>query len=287
MVLEINGDSPEVSLERLPSENGERASPNVPIKYRRPNVFVFRDFPVGCGPRGGFVPEVLEDSVQSEISLHEKEGLTTVEAGGIRLPKAFDNSELVNLSNTTEHKTTELPKKAVVVESLLKFNPPRRRTSAIRCFPPGCGISASQVSKEDCLKAIDAFRANSFGHICRCAEHTMFKEVASSDANEDGVTGTSKSNLYQSSQTVPKNYNQDSECLDDEMDKEPMIFKKNSMNQLQVEVPVGSELPVQRVVVQALMAAPNCPWKQGRRAIKSKLTVVQPKAKERSINLLD
>ncbi|XP_058086745.1 histone-lysine N-methyltransferase, H3 lysine-9 specific SUVH6-like [Magnolia sinica] len=43
-------------------------------------------------------------------------------------------------------------------------------------------------------------------------------------------------------------------------------------NQSQREQTTGSELPSGRVIVQALMAAPNCPWRQGKRPSKHMLS---------------
>lgn len=316
------------------SKTSSASSPSVPIKYKLRKVMIYRDFPKGCGPSSKVVPKVLQDSDKSLMlslstlhdvekepnkpimltSSHKKEGSRIVEPERVGLPKAI---------YILKHGTTTLSKKDVEKTWSISY-PPRRKTSAIRRFPPGCGtntlpiskeedglttvdsvevglpnatdtlghentklskedeeeslcklypprkrakfrsypldsgLKSSQIiSKEDCaIVAIDASGSNKSGSKSSNVQNVQ-KRVMRSVEEEDCLLSTFKSNLHHSKQKSKES------AHSNVIDMKDKSLGNGKIGKLQENVSARLVLPGPRIVVQALMAAPKCPWRNG------------------------
>nr|DAD47646.1 TPA_asm: hypothetical protein HUJ06_017583 [Nelumbo nucifera] len=333
-------------------------------------------------------PDLLNGSGQAE----EGEPTQGVEP----LPNALDQPELLNTLKNSEPQATSIlelqssknfsdqtrPSSPVVEdknEKLLKKYPPRRRISANRDFPPGCGRNALFVSKEIHLRVISSSKGKSLvdenssreqigdkiqgkndinsklkGDITnevkgeaqdkykRDVNREMteqFEEKAPSEIRNDAkkckdkirdgddqnnkmkgnvnkeigkarVRTASQSKLKHEDtketnmkplresmlnkfSSVSKKVERGVGALEGKEGKESAKHDKDKSHKLKlvVESKDGSRATSQsqpegssgsydnRVIVQALMAAPNCPWRQGRRAFQSTPTTGTPKNK--------
>lgn len=314
------------------SKTTSASSPSVPIKYKRRKVKIYRDFPKGCGPSSKVVPKVLQDSDKSLMlstlhdvekepnkpikltSSHEKEGSRIVEPERVGLPKAI---------YILKHGTTTLSKKDVEKTSRISY-PPRRKISAIRRFPPGCGTNNLPISKEEgglttvdsvgvglpnatdtlghentklskedeeeslcklypprkrakfrsyrldsglkssqiiskedsAIVAIDASGSNNSGNKSSYVQNVQ-KRVMRSVEEDDCVLSTLKSNLHHSKQKSKES------AHSNVIDMKDKSLGNGRIGKLQENVSAGLILPGPRIVVQALMAAPKCPWRNG------------------------
>uniref|UniRef100_A0A2N9EQC0 Uncharacterized protein n=1 Tax=Fagus sylvatica TaxID=28930 RepID=A0A2N9EQC0_FAGSY len=187
-----------------------------------------RSFPPGCGT------SAIPDSI-------EEEGLTTFDFVGIGLPNAID---------TLDHENTKLSKKDV---EDCKFYPPRER-AIFQSIQSCSGTKAPQInSKDNCVIAIDASESNNSSNKSATALNVQ-KEVERSNGKEDRVVSTFKSNPYQSELK-----SQESECSNMIGVKDKSL-ENGRVGKLQENVSAGLELAGHRITVQALMAAPKCPW---------------------------
>lgn len=155
----------------------------------------------------------------------------------------------------------------------IKF-PPRRGVSAIRDFPPGCGRNAL-CSKENGLNSIGPLTEKG-RNVQANYERISSKEIGKQDQHEI------ESNLNLSDQKSRKV----SEKSKGDISKE--VVNKNEGNRGKRKFTcyetgdVGLELS-DRVIVQALMAPPNCPLKQGRGAFKSNQPGSESKEKKHKL----
>lgn len=304
---------------RMVSKTSSASSPSVPIKYKLRKVMIYRDFPKGCGPSSKVDPKVLQDSEKSLMlcTLHdvekepnkpimltpsrEKEGSRIVEPERVGLPKKKDVEKtfcisypprrkisairrfppgcgtntlpiskeedglttvdsmgvgLPNATDTLGHENTKLSKEDEE-ESLCKLYPPRKR-AIFRSYPLGSGSESSQIiSKEDCaIVAIDASGCNSSGNKSSYVQNIQ-KRVMRSIEEEDCVLSTFKSNLHHSKQKSKES------ARSNVIDMKDKSLGNGRIGKLQENVSAGLVLPGPRIVVQALMAAPKCPWRSG------------------------
>ncbi|XP_055961428.1 uncharacterized protein LOC130015396 [Mercurialis annua] len=130
-----------------------------------------------------------------------------------------------------------------VQSEVVKVYPSRKRISALRDFPEGCGRQTSQVSLE----------TDAMDHIILNVEKDLLRkqgEINRNKENRKNVSSTRHMSQldYLSSEIAKKKVH--------EYDKIGKIAGQNRRN-------------TSHEIVQALMAAPNCPWSQGKRVYKS------------------
>lgn len=196
---------------------------------------------------------------------------------------------------TLEHEAIDLSNEALV-ETLPKTGYWLSRVSAIRDFPPGCGRSSLPIHKEDCLKGV---ACKGLDHE-KTAEHRPFKEAERMNVKEgkakfqdqsmrklNGMFSAETLNTVQPQRegdaSVPRTFSEIKSEREDLKEKLGMEFVSNmerkslnrkvlgvfgNANQLQGVKSIGSRGG--RVIVQALMAEQNCPWRKNEMAFKSR-----------------
>ncbi|KAG6633516.1 histone-lysine N-methyltransferase, H3 lysine-9 specific SUVH6-like [Carya illinoinensis] len=188
-----------------------------------------------------------------------------------------------------------------------KRYPPRRNVSAIRDFPPMCGRNAPCLSKES-LKVFSSPKNNILGQEKSDMDDRMFKktietrvrlmgeDVEDKDVQESKLRG----NVDRQSGTVVIKESKDIGELEEKMGKEIVVYQEDlsikrklskiSGNQnwlLEDEKDNESLEPMlDWVVVQGLMAAPNCPWKKGKGAYKPHQSGATSESKEKKHSFL-
>lgn len=197
---------------------------------------------------------------------------------------------------TLEHEAIYLSKEALV-ETLPKTGYWLSRVSAIRDFPPGCGRSSLPIHKEDCLEKL---ACKGLDHE-KTAEHRSFEEAERMNVKEgkakfQGDQSMRKLNGMFSAETlntvqpqfegdasVHRTFSEIKLEREDLKEKSRMEFVSNTerrslnrkvlgvfgnANQLQGVKSIRSQGG--RVIVQALMAEQNCPWRKNEMAFKSR-----------------
>lgn len=268
--------------------NVECASSDVLIKHRKRIIGATRDFPIGCGPSKRFCTEALKNSVHFEMpgildDLKSKENVTVsfdkredlglvaeVELLHKVLQDSLDTVGLVNPLEISVSEATKLPTKFA----------PWRRISAIRCFPQGCGRKTQQVDKEVAPECVSLETKGLGPHtpdvdILRKKEETIGK-----DKHQKNVANPSKTNVFQSysecfETNKGKPHDMDN-CLDGK------LSGRSNSHPSQEKASGHMEVPGHRVVVLALMAAPNCPRRNRKRGSRLRPTndVAKTKAKK-------
>ncbi|XP_021666323.2 uncharacterized protein LOC110654602 [Hevea brasiliensis] len=268
----------------------ECASSDVLIKHRSRTILAVRDFPIGCGPSKRFCSEVLKNSVHFDVpgttddskskeklieSFDERQELglvTEVELLHKFLQDSLDNARLVNPLQISVSEATKLPNKAV----------PRRRISAIRSFPQGCGRMTQQVDKEVAPESV-ALETNGLGHYTPEVGILLRKkgEATRKDGHQKNLASSGKINMFQSYSKCLEIYqgklheNDMDKCLDGKLSGHSSIHPSQEIASTHLEVPGN------RVIVQALMAAPSCPCRNGKWRSRSKLTNGVAKSKDK------
>ncbi|KAK9144655.1 hypothetical protein Sjap_004558 [Stephania japonica] len=221
---------------------------------------------------------------------------------------------------------------------LQKKYPPRKRISALRDFPQGCGRDTPPINHEEYPKfdttsaernsgnvrfsteveratkidskemralplsrSKDAFNINSEGEVANeSSQLDLDKALKKYMTRDSHVRETSEGIFRQKDTEAIRRSSYEYLCQSDpvspsfskkvdkvvrtsvekkKLGKETDLKRKfskmsedsNSLNQFQKEDPTDFETFNDRVLVQALMAAPNCPWRQGRGSSKSPL----------------
>ncbi|XP_042504814.1 histone-lysine N-methyltransferase, H3 lysine-9 specific SUVH6-like [Macadamia integrifolia] len=190
--------------------------------------------------------------------------------GGSVLPGTSD------VSKVSDQPQLSVPIVEATVKSRLILKVSSRRASVIREFPPGCGINSHTSSREENLKAIDSLRDTN-------ADEGFGKEKA----EQVQVRTTSGIKLKQkvmkeNSIRSPRQTITEVGIPNGKLGKEVKRSKDKSskrMHEIQDEVNAvnqshGTEIVSldpsgKKEIVLALMAAPYCPWRQGKSAIKS------------------
>lgn len=253
--------------------------------------FAIRDFPMGCGLSEGFAAEELENSVQirmpgtgydsepeewSMVPFDEEEELELV------VKVELDNAGLVDLSKISDHKTTALANQAVKIEG--KVYPPKRKFSAIRCFPPGCGTKNARVNTK-VVPESSALKTDGLDHKIPSLQNTLSKksgEATRTDKNRKNVTSTFNNNLFHLDTECLK-IDEEKQCMN-EMDKSidiKLSGQHHSTKQVHEKVPTNLECPAHGVVL-ALMASSKYPFtkKKGPSTLKLMSDVAKSKVKE-------
>ncbi|KAI3689774.1 hypothetical protein L2E82_47741 [Cichorium intybus] len=144
---------PDGSVIRSQNQNGSCSSNGaslLPLKWKPRNVSAVRDFPPGCGP---IVHQVNVSSQEANPSsslvnnTNRANDTGTAETQVESLPN--------DVSNPTEDGKKILKDEIsgpVIKEPVRKMNFPQRRVSAVRDFPPYCGLNATEPTKEERLR---------------------------------------------------------------------------------------------------------------------------------------
>ncbi|XP_022155516.1 histone-lysine N-methyltransferase, H3 lysine-9 specific SUVH6-like [Momordica charantia] len=165
-----------------------------------------------------------------------------------------------------------------VKKTVVRRYPPRRKVSAIRDFPPFCGQNAPPLSKEVCSSMLTsqniyAVDRDNFGLHCKSSNLGKDAEYVVDNVHkvEHNIELISESRL-----------NEAKEGLEEKLGKEIVVYTGDTTTKekisdmpsrqkiLEIE-PFEQALASERVVVQGLMAAPNCPWRQGKSNYKPSL----------------
>ncbi|KAK9095099.1 hypothetical protein Scep_026568 [Stephania cephalantha] len=268
----------------------------------------------------------------------EPEGVEFTESStAATLGSSLDFSQLQNKDDTPSGSVSLRQNSGPLLEDpdrrLQKKYPPRKRISAHRDFPQGCGRDAPPINHEECpkfdspsaerksgnetfskemelatkidskeMKALplsrskDAFNINSEGDVS--SQVKLDKELKKDMARDSHVRETSEGvfgqkdtealcslsyeNLAQSDLVSPSFIKKVDKVVRTSAEKKKlskatdlkrkcskMSKDSNSLNQFQKEDPTDFETFNDRVIVQALMAAPNCPLRQGKGSSKS------------------
>ena len=177
----------------------------------------------------------LEDFAPSELPCVDNsevlENFAKSESPGLMM-EDFDNVGLQKPSKTSEQD---------LEEKRIKYYPPwrLRGISAVRDFPLGCGRKP-RVFRDDTENQSHEFQVE--------IQLEMMPKM--DDTKEKNATSCN-SKFYQPEDVGGVHDNTRTEL------------------QFQREEPFSSKLPMGRVVVLALMAAPNCPWRNAKRVGKS------------------
>lgn len=152
----------------------------------------------------------------------------------------FDSAGLQKPSKTSDHESTELSKEDLEENGVKYYTPWKLRGFwAAQDFPLGCGRKP-RVFRDDMENQSHEFQVEIQPEMMPKMEDTEEKSVTSCN-----------SNFYQPEEVGGVHDNVRTEL------------------QFQREEPFSSKLPMGRVVVLALMAAPNCPWRNAKRVQKS------------------
>ncbi|KAF2299013.1 hypothetical protein GH714_029782 [Hevea brasiliensis] len=144
---------------------------------------------------GSLLCRTTDDSKSKEKlieSFDERQELglvTEVELLHKFLQDSLDNARLVNPLQISVSEATKLPNKAV----------PRRRISAIRSFPQGCGRMTQQVDKEVAPESV-ALETNGLGHYTPEVGILLRKkgEATRKDGHQKNLASSGKINMFQS-----------------------------------------------------------------------------------------
>ena len=151
---------------------------------------------------------------------------------GIDIPKVIDSKGLIDLSETSEHKATDL-KEETVFNFMSPILPPNTIDSTTTGFPKGCRRRGPHIREEDILETT-TFETKGLNPELSDAEDPL-PEVLS-DSEESCSLQESENLSGQCSNQIPK--------------KDPST----------------GENQVPKQIVIALRAAPNCPWSQKKKA---------------------
>lgn len=238
----------------------EFSIPEVSFELQQQKIYSLLDFVMECNRNHRFTSRMLEPE-NSFVSIMEDavlDSAITVDSSTALSPYE-DENEIVNVPK--EHVEDNLP----------KFHPARTGLSAIRSFPPGCGRDAPPLRVRHgskCLKnrgrynkAIPKFeKKSSAARVSRDSPITHRTESEDHKSLEDPLRKTSG--------------NEDGSI-------EGKLLRVSDDVKFELgELATDHEPMVKRVVVQALNAAPNCPWRDGKRILKSKPTIRDLKIEE-------
>ncbi|XP_022156471.1 uncharacterized protein LOC111023359 [Momordica charantia] len=187
--------------------------------------------------------------------------------------------DTLTVLSTNEDEIVNVPKEHVVlVDSLPKFHPPRKGFSAIRSFPPGCGTGAPRVRTQHGSKCLQNNSSRTKKRHWYGASTKVAKKL-----NAASYSGANPCKSWLQSPITSRTESEDHNLLEDTTRKatgnEDINIGGKFSRQFDDEkseggilVATGPESMEKRVVVQALTAAPNCPWRQSKRICKSKPT---------------
>lgn len=239
---------------RINGQSEEHQNFDLKTTFPQRRVSVIRDFPKAFDQLSGKInlieneamtcAETVKNLDNNKITDKSEGGFESVENDFISLEN-FIHKEMHDLSNDLGF---ERPKALDNEDSCDQLDIsgekcgiclPGRRVSVIRFFPPGCGRNAARISEEDRMKII--------------AKEPFFEVESDTKQVEVEAQGEDIEGCLDN--TNDMNQNIVGVCLD------TSNFEEQDVD--------GSEQP--RVIVQALMAAPRCPWRWSKRASTSKL----------------
>ncbi|KAL6979792.1 hypothetical protein U1Q18_021447 [Sarracenia purpurea var. burkii] len=149
---------------------------------------------------------------------------------------------------------------------------PSRRVSAIRDFPPFCGRNAPCPTEEERLRFVLGNKTSRAPDNARVQVGLLRKTVRATEqespAREAARTGFEELEGNVRNRNLPKRELKRS--VPEPKTKSPKVAAQVK------RVALGHN--VDRVIVQGLMAAPNCPWRQGKGAANTKLVSMMMKS---------
>ncbi|KAJ4843417.1 hypothetical protein Tsubulata_011668, partial [Turnera subulata] len=245
------------------TSDGEYGSCDDLIEDRKRISTVVRDFPPGCDPPGRVLtqvtknsaplvfPDIMNDSEQKVVPRvvvkQEKPELTR--KSGLQqknFPDILHTKTLVKMED---------------VEMKAKVCPPRRRTSAIRDYPKGCGPKAQLIDRE--VDPSIAFTAGTLDDDIPAVSSVLLKkdeEDTWTDRHHKVVVASCDSNMSQLDGGGKQCKQEKTRLLVNILDGTP--GKSSGTIQFQKSVPTNSGYPTDRRIVMGLMAGPDCPWRK-------------------------
>ncbi|CAK7355797.1 unnamed protein product [Dovyalis caffra] len=276
-IIDVNGgDESRKSVMSLGRKIGKNGCASADLtRCKRPKIYAIRDFPIGCGPPKRFCTDTCRSINLLEVpvkghdsnpegrlvdSCDEKVEVESVRKVRLGETKVLDDAGLVNQSKTSDDESTDFQKKAMVRKA--KCYPCRRRISAVRCFPLGCGIEAARINTEVVPESA-AMKTNGLSHKIPGLEMALFKmkgEATERHEHQKNAASVCDRNMFQSEIECWRiNREKQSENGMDECSDGKLSGQHHRVNQLLERVPSGLERPA-RVIVHALMAPSKCTW---------------------------
>jgi euchromatic histone-lysine N-methyltransferase len=171
-------------------------------------------------------------------------------------------------------------------KTMAKKYPPRRKVSAIRDFPPLFGRNAPHLSKVESVKVLASLKNKSLGQDnSDMGDKPPFEETEKTDLKrmgEDVQNTDAQKRKFQGNVSVKIGDRVGAES-DGRATKK--IRKQNGYER-SFEMKVDQEPVLDRVVVLGLMAAPNCPWRNGKGAYKPYPTGIANEGKGKKYSFL-
>lgn len=236
------------------------------MEVQRQKIFALLHFLMECNRNHRLTSRVLEPE-NYFVSMMKDAVLDSA---------AIVDSLTVLSPSEDENEIANVPKEHVE-DNLPKFHPPRKGFSAIRSFPPGCGRGAPPVRIRHGSKCLqkDGLKAKKRAWYDEALTNVAKKSSAESFSGANSITRRIES--------------EDHNILEDPLRKtsrnedgsmgEKLSRGFDNVKSEQGELATCPEPLAKRVVVQGLMAAPNCPWRQGKRMFKSLPTYINLEGK--------
>lgn len=224
------------------------------MEIQQQKIYALLDFVMECNRNHRFTSRILEPE-NYFVAMMEDAVLDSAIIG---------DSLTVSSPSEDENEVVNLPKEQVE-DNLHKFRPPRKGLSAIRSFPLGCGRGASTVRIQHGSKCLQNNGSR--------AKNRRYDEAATKVAKKSRA-----SICYGVGPITHRTESEDHKILEDSMkntsgNEDGHMEGKFSRKFDNVKselggLATGPEPMVKRVVVQALNAGSNCPWRQGKRIFK-------------------
>jgi len=225
MVLKAHDLLSDASVIRSQNQNGSCSSHGasaVPLKWKPRNVSAVRDFPPGCGPIVQPVNVGSQEASSSSSLANNTNGANDVVVKQVDslshdVPKSTEDVNpgvMVDLHkdkgdnqavskdeiNGSINAAIEVDDTggSFIKESTRKMKFPQRRVSAVREFPPYCGLNATEPSKEERLR-INGKRRSAIDDIAsdgtaRLIDSTVAGCEESNDSVKDDIPHKTQSN---------------------------------------------------------------------------------------------
>lgn len=194
--------------------------------------------------------------------------------------KPVPSEKLVQVEVLNDNQPTNGVVVNVEVESIMNKFPPRRKTSAVRDFPPACGRGAAPVDLKQVRKPVVAGVQVKPGV---SVKKEMEQQVYVRDKGKQ--VQAEKTNI-KSPMKIDKGSGKSGVKLGTEPLKlsKDMSFKKSSFGKSTKEPnPISLGSWDDREIVQSLMAKRYCPWGQGKKTLKPASVIQSPEDRKKIV----